>query len=261
MGGQSMILVLKLFLTPFFIGTVTLAGRRWGPVISGLMMGLPLTSGPVSIILALQYGPHFAAQAAVGALVGQVSVCVFCLAYTLVSSRATWPVSAAAAMLMFLAATAVWNSMTWTLWPALGVLVGVIALLAWRLPAPAFTTATSNPPRWDLPARMIIATLFVLLLTTVANVLGPQLSGLISPLPVFGGVLAAFTHHQQGAPAAARLLRGVVVGSLAFGAFFLVTGLCLTHLSLLWTYILAPCAALTAGGFSLFLAHRVLPQG
>ena len=254
-----MILALKLLLTPFFIGVVTLAGRRWGQVVSGLLMGLPLTSGPVSIILALQSGTHFAAQAAVGTLVGQVSVNIFCLAYTLVSRRTAWPLSAAVAIGVFLGATAVWNGLRWTLWPAFGALLAVIALLAWRMPAPASATAAATPPRWDLPARMIIAAAFVVALTTFANTLGAQLSGLLSPFPVFGVVLAAFTHHQQGAPAAARLLRGVVVGSLAFGGFFLVVGLWVASLPLLWTYLLASAAALAASGFSFYLTRYVLP--
>lgn len=251
-----MILALKLFLTPFFIGVVTLAGRRWGPVISGLLMGVPLTSGPVSLILALQYGTHFAARAAVGTLLGQVSVCFFCLAYTLVSRRAAWPISASVAIGVFLAATAVWNSLRWTVWPALGVLLGVVAVLTRSLPVPTLPTRTETPPRWDLPARMFVATTFVVLLTTFADALGPQLSGLISPFPVFGVVLSVFTHQQQGAAAVARLLRGVVVGSLAFGGFFLVTGLCVTSLPLPWTYLLASVAALGGSGFAFYLTRN-----
>jgi hypothetical protein len=250
-----MILALKLFLAPLFIGMVSLAGRRWGPVISGLLIGLPLTSGPTSIVLALQYGTHFAAQAAVGGLVGQVSMCIFCLTYSLAAQRTQWPGSAAAGILLFLAATALWNSLAWTLLPALGALLAAIGLVAWRLPAPAHSAAAFKPPRWDLPARMIIATTVVVLLTAFAAMLGPQLSGLLSTFPVFGVVLAAFTHHQQGAAAAARLLRGVVVGSLAFGAFFLVVGLGVTVLPLLATYLLACAAALACSGLAYYLTR------
>ena len=46
-------LVIKLLLTPILIGMVSLAGRRWGPAISGWFVGLPLTSGPVMLFLAL----------------------------------------------------------------------------------------------------------------------------------------------------------------------------------------------------------------
>ncbi len=90
-----MILALKLVLTPIMIAAASLAGRRWGPAVSGWLMGFPLTSAPVSVFLALQYGPAFAAQAAVGTLGGQASVCVFCLVYSLAAARWAWPASAA----------------------------------------------------------------------------------------------------------------------------------------------------------------------
>ncbi len=250
-----MVMALKLFLTPFFIGMVTLAGRRWGPVISGLLMGMPLTSGPISLILALQYGTHFAAQAAIGTLLGQASVCLFCLAYALTAQRAKWPVSAGVAVLIFVAATAFWNSLVWTLLPAFGMLLGLIALVSWRLPKSAHGKAPESAPRWDLPARMIVATTFVVLLTTVADTLGPQLSGLLSPFPIFSLVLSVFTHQQQGGAAVARLLRGVVVGSLAFGGFFLVTGLSVTTLPLPWTYLMATVAALGGSGLAFILTR------
>ncbi len=251
-----MVPALKLLLTPFFIAAVTLAGRRWGPTASGLLVGLPLTSGPVSLILALQYGRPFAAHAAIGSLCGQASVCIFCLAYSRVAQKANWLVSALAAMAAFLAATVLWNSFTLSLLPALALMLAVIGAALYLLPRyPAAATA-SGAPRWDLPARMIVATAFVILLTTFADVLGPQLSGLISPLPIFGLVLAAFTHYQQGPRAAATFLRGVVLGSWAFGCFFLVVGGLLPHLATGWTYALAALSAVSANATSFYLARR-----
>ena len=89
-----MLFVLKLCLTPLLIGGVALAGRRWGPLVSGLLIGLPLTTGPVSFFLAVEQGTAFATQAAVGGLLGQVSICLFCLAYSRSAPRsardATW---------------------------------------------------------------------------------------------------------------------------------------------------------------------------
>ena len=45
-------LVLKLVLTPTLIGTASLAGRRWGPAVSGWLVGFPFTSAPVALFLA-----------------------------------------------------------------------------------------------------------------------------------------------------------------------------------------------------------------
>ena len=82
-----MILALKLILTPLLIAAATLAGRRWGHRVSGWFIGLPLTSAPISLILAPQNGPAFAAASAVGVLGGQVSVFVFCLLYAVCAAK------------------------------------------------------------------------------------------------------------------------------------------------------------------------------
>src|SRR2546427_679588 len=57
-------LLLKLLLTPLFILIITLIGRRWGSLVSGWLVGLPLTSAPVVLFLALEQGTAFASRAA-----------------------------------------------------------------------------------------------------------------------------------------------------------------------------------------------------
>jgi hypothetical protein len=272
------ILALKLFLTPLMIAGVTLAGRRWGPGVSGWAMGLPLTSGPVSLILAWQYGPQFAAHAATGTIAGQASVCIFCVTYALVARKLAWPFSGFLAVSAFLVATFVWNQYTLSLLPTFVILLVVIVVLFLVFPGGRRVlpgAASAQPvPNWDIPARMLIAATFVVVLTSLAPKLGPQLSGLLSPFPVFGLVIATFTHHQQGARAAARMLRGIVLGSLAFGSFFLVVGALLPTVgaalaaaegaaagattaivAVLPIYVLASLVALTINGFSLRLVR------
>ena len=249
------VLLFKLVLTPVFIGSVSLAGRRWGPAVSGLLMGLPLTSGPISVFLALQYGPAFAARAAVGNLAGQASVCAFCLTYGLAARKWPWTLCVPAGLLAFVAATALLDRVHWTLASAAVLLVAAIAVAHRLLPRGPAGAARAARPRWDLPARMLVATAFVLALTALARSLGPQLSGLIAPFPVFGVVLAAFTHVRQGPAAAARLLRGNVAGGLAFVAFFVVVGLGLGRGPLPAVYLMATLAALGTGA-AVFLASR-----
>jgi len=255
-----MILTFKLIVTPFFIGAVTLSGRKWGPTVSGMLMGLPLTSGPISIFLALQYGTAFAARSASGNLAGQVSVCIFSLAYSLAARRMNWIGSVATALATFLLATFVWNQFTLTLLPAVLFLGIAIPIILQLMPKGISTSGRFTPPRWDLPARVILATTFVLVLTAFADSLGPHLSGLIAPLPIYGCVFAAFTHHQQGPEATAQLLRGVVVGSFAYAAFFLVAGSLLTRLSMGWTYLLASLAAVCVSGLALYIPKLVHPE-
>jgi hypothetical protein len=250
------LLLLKLTLAPIMIAFVTLVGRRWGSGIGGWLMGFPLTSGPVSILLYLEYGRAFAAHAAVGNLGGQASVCVFCLAYSLVSQVAGWPVSAVVSVAAFLASVALWNAASLALWPAAGVFL-VIAILVLRLmPGWEPQNGAAAAPRWDLPARMIAAATFVLLLTTFANNLGPQISGLLSPFPIFGVVITSFTHYQQGSKAASQVVRGIAWGSFAFNAFFLIIALLLPIWPAWAVYLTATGTAILLNSLSFRIMRR-----
>src|SRR5690242_19515054 len=94
-------LALKLVLTPVLIGIASLAGRRWGAAVSGWLVGLPLTSGPIAFFLALNHGVAFAAAAATGTLAGAISQAAFCLAYGWLALRAGWALSLAGSCLAF----------------------------------------------------------------------------------------------------------------------------------------------------------------
>ena len=219
-------LFLRVLLTPALIALVSLAGRRWGPAASGLLVGLPLTSGPVLLILALQSGTAFAADAARGIIFGTISVALYCLAYGWAALRWRWPLALLISWLVFLAATALLQLFTLPLALAFALCVAVMALALVIFPrAPDnAAAATLPPPAWDIPARMVVAAAFVLLLTGAAPQLGPHLTGLLAPFPIFGTVLTVFTHAQAGTAAALRLLRGLLVGLLSFASFFLVAG-------------------------------------
>src|SRR5438445_13039399 len=88
-------LLLKLVVTPVLIAGATLAGRRWGDRLSGWLVGLPLTSGPVVFFLAIDEGSRFATTAALAVLPGTISQAAFAVAYARVGVRAGWPMATA----------------------------------------------------------------------------------------------------------------------------------------------------------------------
>ena len=251
-----LIFAFKLLISPLLIASVTLAGRRWGAIVSGFLIGLPLTSGPISFILAYEQGTAFATQAAVGNLAGQISNCFFCLAYTLAARKGGWQFSSLFATATFALATVVLNLFSWTLWPAFGVLLAVIVVVGKLIPQQSVGLGAIPPPRWDFPARILSATTLVIVMTGIAKALGPQLSGLLSPFPAFSLVFAAFAHSQQGARSAASLLRGVVIGSGSYATFFLVVGAWLPHLGIAVTYLLASLLAIVVSGLFFVLTRR-----
>src|SRR5262249_56931908 len=58
-----------------------------GPAVGGWLVGLPFTSAPIALFLALGQGPAFAAAAAVGTMAGATSQAVFCLGYAWIALR------------------------------------------------------------------------------------------------------------------------------------------------------------------------------
>jgi hypothetical protein len=97
--------LLKILLTPALVVVATLLARRWGPGVGGTIAGLPLTSTPVSIFLALEQGPMFAATAALGTLLGLLSQAALFLAYSWSARRAAWWTSTAVGVSVFLVTT------------------------------------------------------------------------------------------------------------------------------------------------------------
>ena len=61
-----MILLFKLLASPLLILCLTVLSRRYGPTVGGLLMGVPLVTGPISVFTALENGSGFAQHAAVG---------------------------------------------------------------------------------------------------------------------------------------------------------------------------------------------------
>ncbi len=244
-----MILALKLVLTPALIAIATLAGRRFGPSSSGWVVGLPFTSGPVSLFLALEQGTAFAASAAAGSIGGVAASSIFAVAYAAMARRFGWPASLTVASLAFAATVVALRALPLDSGfplPLLGLYAcGVAAaILGIRLiPQPGALDEAPEAPPWDLPVRMVVATSLVVLITSAAPLLGPQLSGLLTTYPVYAGVLAVFAHAQRGGAAAAQIVRGLCYGIIAFATFFLAISALVDRAGILPAFVVAVIGA------------------
>jgi len=221
-------LALKLVLTPVLVGAASVAGRRWGSAVGGWLIGIPFTSGPIAFFLALDPGPRFAQDVALGSMAGAISQAGFCLGYGWAAQRWGWMGSLAAAALAFAASTVV---LVRLVLPALAffvVIIVVIVVAMFLMPArSAPAVGRIDFPRWDIPARMVVATVFVVALTAAAPVLGPRLTGLLAPFPLYASVLAAFGHRIEGREGGVGVVRGLLLGLFAFASFFLALALLL----------------------------------
>lgn len=253
---NTVVFLFKLLLTPLIVLAATLVARRWGESIGGLFIALPLTSGPVSVFLAIQQGRPFAAAAANSAMLGLIPVTAFYIAYVVSARRLPWYWSALTSIFCYSAVVAgisfqsIQPWLTALLVPL--VLLATVLALGKRIGAGPLLA----PPRWDLPARMVLATALVILITTAATTLGPLWSGLLSPFPIFTFVMVTFSQRQGGVAAVRRFIQGVSRGLFSYVAFFLVVRGLVQGTNLLLVYALATLVALLVNGA--FLAVQIL---
>ncbi|MFT0168467.1 hypothetical protein ACLKMY_05470 [Paraburkholderia mimosarum] len=252
------LLLFKLVVTPLLLLAASLAARRWGEAVGGLLVGLPLTSGPVSVFLALEHGPAFAAHATSGSLVATAAQAAFCVAYCRLANRG-WTVALAGAGATFALVAA---ALQWSALPANGlylVAILAIALALPRIPNRPARTARLAPPWWDLPSRMALIAGLVVGVTLIAPYVGPEASGVLASFPFMAIILAVFAHRMIGHEAAQQLMRGMTTGLLGFASFFFVLSLTLTRWPLVAAYGGAIVCVLTIQAISLYRMRLPAP--
>jgi hypothetical protein len=257
-----LVLAVKALLAPTFVVGASVAARRFGPWVGGVVGGLPVVGGPILLAYALEHGRAFAGQAAAGTLLGLLSLTAFVVVYGRLASRAPWFVCMLSGWVAFALVTVVLDGVALPAGVALGLVclgfAGGLLLLPAQPDGAAGDSAIPRAPAWDLPVRAGCALALVLALTTAAGWLGPQLSGLLAPFPVITTVLATFTHSQRGADEAVRLLRGMLSGFVAFALFCFTLTVSLGGATVAAGFALATVAALAAQVLMLSRARRRL---
>jgi hypothetical protein len=236
-------LVLKITLAPALVAAATAVQRRWGDAVGGRLVGLPLTSLPLLLLLTLDQGSAFGARAATASLTGITAQVLLIWVFARTArQRATVAVAgcvaafAGAATLLALVPL----SPVLALLLSLGALSG--ALVGWpSTEPPVDQDPTVGPSSSSTAVRIVVTGLFTLLVTVFAGALGANLAGLVGALPVLAIVMFWFTRAEGGARSAQQFARGVargsysVIAALALLSMLLPTG----HLALAFGAALA----------------------
>ncbi len=251
------VLAVKILLAPSFVVGASLVARRFGVRIGGLVAGLPVVAGPILLVFALSHGRTFAAEAATGTLLGLVSLMTFIVVYARLARRTHSAVSLVAGWGAFFAMTALLSLVTVGAGVALAVvLVAIVVSLAATPRGEDERLTPVTPPAWDLPLRALSALALVLALTALAGQLGANLSGLLAPFPVIASVLAVFTHMQHGEDDLLRIMRGFLLGLVAYALFCFTLAVSLDGLGIAASFGLAVVVALVTQSIALALTQR-----
>jgi len=244
-SSRVALLATKLLLAPLCVVAVSLAGRRWGVAVAGILGGLPVVAGPILLVLTLLHGRAFGADAAAGTLLGLVALTTFVVVYGRVAPGLSPTATVFAGWGAFLVCIALLSLIHPQPLVSM-ILAGTAFALGLRLlPAPRQPLAAQGAlPWWDLPARAGAALALVVALTAASGALGPHLSGLLAPFPIVTSVLAVFTHAHGGTDQARVLLRNFLVGFYGFATFCFTLALVLDSVGIAAAFSIALSAAL-----------------
>lgn len=233
------LLLIKLILMPLVMGVVTLASRRWGNKIGGLIASLPWMAGPIFLFFMLEQGTAFGIQAVPGVLTGVVSLMAFCLSYAWLSRRFVWWLTLLPSYGVYVAVAYLFTQLKVGLLPIYGLAIGSVALTLCLFPQPTTQAVTPRRLPYDMVIRMVVATLFMLLITGLASLLGPVWSGILTPFPIITSILAVFAQVSQGSNGAITSLRGLVMGVFGFTTFLFLQAFFLPQFSVAVSFALA----------------------
>ena len=237
-------LALKLFLVPFFLALISLAGKRWGPGFAGWLAGLPVIVGPILFLLTLERGPEYARDAATYTLAAVFPVIIFGVAYAWACRRFRWPGALIIAYAAWMAAALPVLVLPLTQVIAVSIALATLLIAPRLFPAPAAPPGLVHLPPHELVLRMFAGAVLTLAVTALSGIAGPQLSGLVTLFPVLSAILAVFTHRSGGADAAITLLARLATGLFSLAAFCVALPLLLGQVSIAAAFLTSIAAAL-----------------
>jgi hypothetical protein len=225
----------ELALLKIVIAAATVVGlaeiaKRINPMLSGVLLGLPLGAGLSVYFVAAEQGVDFVVPGLPWAIAGLCSAVVFCTVYLAVGQRLKCgrllEVSGCSvvAMAAFFASAALVRSLEWTV---LGATVAFLVVAAANiyllrlLSLPRTVTAGKASGFGGLLLRGLIAGTIITAVTLVAPLAGSQWSGILSSFPSTLYALLIIVHYETGQTVYPGIIHSFARSVPALAVFYL----------------------------------------
>lgn len=240
--------LVRICATAFVVVFVAWLAARLGPVVGGIVVGLPIVLGPGFFFLLREQPPSFVALTATGALFSLAGTQVFLGAYVAAASKlgpAATTLAAAAGWAAAVVPLALLPQSPWAGAALFAVVTVALRLVCGRLLPPQAGPAAAT--RWSLLfLRGIAAGLLVGAVTLAASRLSASVAGTLLAFPVGFAVILLSLNLDHGAAIAARTAHAGLVGVTSLAAFCLTLALALEWLPPWTAYLCALAASVAA---------------
>ncbi len=227
-----LLLLLKAGLAASVVVAATMAAERSGPFWGALITSLPVSIGPIYVVMAIDAPAQFISHGLLSSLATNVSTICFLVAAALAATRVGLAGTVMLAILTWMAATALIHQIAWSALYAslLNVAALVIALAILRFWVRTGTAAPA-PRRWfDLPLRALLVGSLTVIVAMTSEALGPKYSGILAITPIVFISTTIVLLKRLGGPATAATLSRAVVPIGGFGLALLVAHLATARL-------------------------------
>jgi hypothetical protein len=231
-------LLLRMGIVAAFVMTVALIAERLGPFLGGMVASLPLNTGPIYVLLALEHDADYFTTVTVASTAVCGAIPVFVIVYALLARTQAAFASVLGAMLAWAVVGVLVQSREWSLPEAL-LFLGPIYLVAVPL-AQGFTRGvvvrSAQRRAIDLVLRAGLVAVFTGVVIVASRHVPPAATGVLAVMPMMMASLILVMHPRVGGPATAALLAhtlsGMVGMVLAFSLVHLTISLIGVWLSL-----------------------------
>ena len=211
-------IAVKMAATATLVVVATLAAERAGPLVGALIATLPIAAGPAFVFVSFYHDASFVSQAALASVAINAAIQIFCLTYVLCARSFGLVVSYGLALVVWVAAAALIQSISWT---ATSAVLLNIAVMAVTLPIAARVTSAPAARlirRWyDVPFRAGLVAIFVALVVTLGVRLGPAATGMLAVFPIVLSSLIVILQPRLGGAAMSALIAHGMFGLVGFG--------------------------------------------
>ncbi|MGE0697495.1 MAG: hypothetical protein AB7O57_00195 [Hyphomicrobiaceae bacterium] len=224
------LLALRMALVAMFVIVVALVAERLGTFLGAMVASLPLYTGPVYLMLALEHDAGYLTAATVNS----VAICganpVYVLIYALLARSRGAGLSILGALIAWGACSAVVLARDWTLPEALLFVAPIYGVSLWL--AQDFTRGIAirrAARQWtDLAQRAIFVALLTGVVVISSRHVPASVTGILSVMPILTTSLVLVMHPRVGGPPTAALLAHSLGGLVGMVVAFAVV-----HLTLL----------------------------
>jgi uncharacterized membrane protein (GlpM family) len=214
-----LLLIFKVGVTALVVVAISAAVEHSGPVVGGVLMGLPITAGPGYVFLAIEATPHFVAQSALFSF-AIVSANMIYVAIYIVAVRHFREVATTAICLAgWLACALFVRAAPSSLWTGLGLnsVLFIASIPLIRAQPSPLRRLRRMADRRELLLRALGAGALVAIVVTTSETVGSSITGIAMLFPVTLVTIGWIMRSRYGAEEAISVMTGALIALPGFG--------------------------------------------